>query len=186
MVEDNSNEPVRLGRRTIVLAAGASLVAAIAARDDLAARLFNPFALGSFELPASPGLLGARGPLPGLSSADLAGRRSILNLWASWCPSCREEHQLLVEFAARSPVPIYGAAVRDDPDHLRDYLARHGNPYAAVGLDSRALLQRALGARGVPTTFVIGPGPIIELALHGPLDPEILARRLMPALSKAA
>lgn len=187
MDDEHENAPRMFGRRRILAAAGAGLIAAITLREELAARLFNPFSLDSFDLAASPGLVGADGrPLPGVSSAALAGRRSILNLWASWCPSCREEHRLLVDFSARSPVPIYGAAVRDDPDHVRDYLAQHGNPYAAVGLDPRALLQRALGARGVPTTFVIGPGPIIELALHGPLDAHIVATRLMPALSKSA
>ncbi|MBY6240172.1 redoxin family protein [Methylosinus sp. Sm6] len=185
MTDENGRE-ASVGRRGFLLAAGAGLAAVAAIRADVASRLFNPLSLDSFELGPSPGLLDAAGrPLAGLSSTDLAGRRSVLNFWASWCPSCREEHQLLVEFARLCPVPVYGAAVRDAPDHVRDYLAQHGNPYAAVGLDSRALLQRALGARGVPTTFVIGPGPSIELALHGPLDPQILAARLLPALSKA-
>jgi cytochrome c biogenesis protein CcmG/thiol:disulfide interchange protein DsbE len=187
MKHDIPPEPGGFSRRNLLLAAGAGLVAAVAVHKDLTGRLFNPLSLDSFELDAAPGLVDAFGrPLPGLSSHALSGRRSILNFWASWCPSCREEHQLLVQLAARTPVPILGAAVRDDPDHVRDYLAQHGNPYAAIGLDSRALLQRALGARGVPTTFVIGPGPTIELALHGPLDPQILATRLLPALSKPA
>lgn len=183
-------EPPVPGRRATMIAAGAAgagLIAAMWTRKDLTARLFNPLSLDQFELAASPGLSGRDGrPLPGFAAADLAGRRSLLNFWASWCPSCREEHRLLVELAARTPVPIFGAAVRDEPDHIRAFLAGHGNPYAAVGLDGRAFLQRALGARGVPTTFVIGPGPTIELALHGPLDADILATRLMPALTKAA
>jgi DsbE subfamily thiol:disulfide oxidoreductase len=154
---------------------------------DLTGRLFNPLSLDRFALEAAPGLVSADGrPLPGFSSADLASRRTILNFWASWCPSCQEEHELLVEFAAHSPVPIFGAAVRDDPGHARDFLARRGNPYAALGMDSRGQLQRALGARGVPTTFVIGPGPRIELALHGALDAQIVATRLIPALAKTS
>jgi cytochrome c biogenesis protein CcmG, thiol:disulfide interchange protein DsbE len=187
MNHDNRQESAGFSRRGLLLAAGAGLVATVAIRKDWLGRLFNPLSLESFELAASPGLADASGrPLPGLSSSVLSGRRSILNFWASWCPSCREEHELLMQLAARSPVPIFGAAVRDDPEHVRDYLAHSGNPYAAVGLDSRAQLQRALGARGVPATFVIGPGPTIELALHGPLDAQTLATRLLPALSKPA
>lgn len=187
MRRELAKEPGVLGRRTLLLGAGAALATAVWTRKDLTARLFNPLSLDRFALDAAPGLAAADGrPLPGFSAADLEGRRTILNFWASWCPSCREEHQLLVEFSARSPAPIFGAAVRDDPDHARDFLARNGNPYAAVGMDSRGHLQRALGARGVPTTFVIGPGPRIELALQGPLDAQILATRLLPALTRAA
>lgn len=178
-----------VGRRALLLGAGlagAGLLTQVWSKKDLTARLFNPLTLDNFELAAAPGLTGADGrPLPGFSSADLAGRRSILNLWASWCPPCREEHHLLVDLARRSLAPIYGANVKDDPEHAREFLSRHGNPYVAVGADTKAFLQRALGARGVPATFVVGPGPAIELAIFGPLDADKVATQILPVLTKA-
>lgn len=178
------------GRRAVLLGAGlagAGLLTQIWSEKDLTARLFNPLKLDHFELAAAPGLTGADGrQLPGFSSADLAGRRSVLNLWASWCPPCREEHHLLVDLARRSLAPIYGANVKDDPEHARQFLGRHGNPYVAVGADTKAFLQRALGARGVPATFVVGPGPTIELAIFGPLDADKVATQILPALTRAA
>ncbi len=169
----------------VAVGAGAVLTAQIWTQKDLTARLFNPFRLGSFELEAVPGLTRPDGmPTPGFSASDLAGRRSILNFWASWCPTCREEHDLLVDLAARGLAPIYGADVKDEPEHARDFLMRNGNPYRAVGADRHAFLQRALGVRGVPATFVIAPGPTIEVSILGPLDPETIQERIVPALTQ--
>jgi len=106
----------------------------------------------------------------------------VLNLWASYCPTCHEEHHMLMDLAAQKLAPIYGADVKDDPEHAKAFLARYGNPFVAVGADSRSFLQRALGARGVPATFVVGPGPKIEVAILGPLDPKIVATKIVPAL----
>jgi cytochrome c biogenesis protein CcmG, thiol:disulfide interchange protein DsbE len=188
-----SQNDVGVSRRGLVLGAigvaGLGAVAGVTAsvwtEKDLTARFFNPFKLDHFDLAAVPGLTRPDGAaVPGFSSADLAGRRSILNIWASWCPSCREEHMLLVDLAARDLVPIYGADVKDAPEHARDFLSRHGNPYRAVGADSHAFLQRALGVRGVPATFVVAPGPVIEVAIFGPLDPDIIEEKIIPALTK--
>ncbi len=167
------------------LGAAAGLAALLWTRKDIGARLFNPFTLGQFELAAVPGLTRPGGePVAGFSAADLAGRRSILNFWASWCPSCVEEHALLVDLAARDLVPIFGADVKDEPAHARDFLRRRGNPSRAVGADDRGFLQRALGARGVPATFVIAPGPRIEVAIFGELDRDAIEDKILPALSQ--
>jgi DsbE subfamily thiol:disulfide oxidoreductase len=167
------------------LAVGAGAV--IWRKKDIGARFFNPLRLDQFELPPVPGLVDVQGrPVPGLTSADLKGRLSIVNVWASWCGSCREEHALLVDLSARGLAPIYGVNAKDDPAHAREFLAEHGNPYQAVGVDTRAYLQYALGARGVPATFVIGPGPRIEASVFGPLDADSIADKILPALKKTA
>ena len=168
------------------LGAGAAVVEELWKRKDMSARLFNPFSITNFELPPVPGLLDSSGkPVPGFSSADLAGKRSILNVWASWCPSCRAEHPLLVALAKRKLAPIYGADVKDPPARAKYFLAKHGNPFVAVGADEHTYLQRALGARGVPTTFVVGPGPVVEFATYEPLDDEIIEKKIVPLLTKA-
>ena len=167
------------------LGGGAGLAGFLWTRKDIGARLFNPFTLGQFELAAVPGLARPDGePVAGFSAADLAGRRSILNFWASWCPSCVEEHALLVDLAARDLAPIFGADVKDEAKHARDFLTRRGNPYRAVGADNRGFLQHALGARGVPATFVIAPGPRIEVAIFGELDRAAIEDKILPALTQ--
>lgn len=181
------NPPTRRG-----VLAGAVGVAALGAAGlgaalwygkDMGARLFNRFTLDNFVLEPVAGLVRADGAaVPGFSSEDFKRRLSVLNFWASWCPPCREEHHLLTELAARRLAPIYGANVKDRPEQARAFLAAHQNPYTAVGADSSAYLQRALGARGVPATFVIGPGPIIVTSVIGQLDPETIATQIVPAL----
>lgn len=166
------------------LGAGAAAVEHVWRRKDITARLFNPFSIAQFELPPVPGLLDAQGKqVPGFSSADLAGKRALLNIWASWCPSCRQEHPLLMALARRNLAPIYGADVKDPPAKARYFLAKHGNPFVAVGADEHTYLERALGAKGVPATFVIGPGPVVEWSTYDPLDEETIEREIVPRLS---
>ncbi len=167
------------------LGIGAAVVEHVWRAKDMTARLFNPFTLAHFELPAVAGLLDAHGQqLPGFSSADLADKRSVLNIWASWCPSCRAEHPLLMALARRKFAPIYGADLKDPPDRARYFLTKHGNPFAAVGADAQSFLQRAMGAPGVPATFVIGPGPKVEWSTFDPLSEEVIETQLIPALRR--
>jgi len=175
--------PTRRAATTALVTAAAFAAGAGAmtlwTRKDIGARLFNPLRLDDFVLAGVEGL-----GVPGFSSADLEGRRSILNFWASWCPSCVAEHKLLIELATRGLAPIYGANVKDSPEHARAFLTAQGNPYRAVGADSRALLQHALGARGIPATYVIAPGPTVEVAIVGELDRETIEDRIVPALTR--
>ncbi|MGE5389294.1 MAG: redoxin family protein [Hyphomicrobiales bacterium] len=179
-------------RRSLILGAlgcvGAGAGAAVGEfvwkKKDMTARLFNPFSLAHFELPPVEGLLDVSGkPVPGLSSADLAGKRSVLNVWASWCPTCREEHRHLVALAKRNLAPIYGADVRDPPARAKYFLAKNGNPFTALGADADTFLMRALGGHGVPATFVIGPGHVIEWSTFEGLTDEVVEKEIMPRLT---
>ena len=169
------------------LGAGAAVVEHVWKKKDMTARLFNPLSLGNFDLPPVPGLVDAKGaPVPGFSSADLAGKRALLVIWASWCPTCREEHEHIVALAKRNLAPIYGADVRDPPAKATYFLARHGNPFVAVGMDENTYLQRAMGAKGVPASFVIGPGPVVEWSTYEGLTPEVIEKEIVPRLSAKA
>lgn len=166
------------------LGASAAVVEHVWKKKDMTARLFNPFSIGKFDLPPVPGLLDARGrQLPGFSAADLAGKRSLLVVWASWCPTCREEHKHIVALAKRNLAPIYGADVKDPPAKAAYFLAKHGNPFVAVGMDEHTYLQRALGAKGVPATFVVGPGPVVEWSTYEGLDEEVIEKEIVPRLT---
>lgn len=155
-----------------------------ARRRGLWERLLNPFAADNFELPALAGLTDASGaPVPGFSSAGIAGQAVYVNAFASWCPTCREEHPALMEFA-RSGVKIYGVASLDQPAQTLAFLREEGNPFVKVGADRKGYLFRALGARGVPAHFVFAPAPKLAFAAQGPMDFAQLREKILPALEK--
>lgn len=165
------------------LGAGGAVAEYVWKKKNVSARLFNPFSLAHFDLPPVPGLLDKEGrPVPGLSSADLAGKRCVLNVWASWCPTCREEHRHLVALARRKLAPIYGVDVKDPPARVKFFLAKNGNPFEAIGADNETYLQRALGARGVPATFVVGPGHVIEWSTYEGLTEAMIESEIAPRL----
>ena len=171
-------------RRALLLAAGGALGVAFWRRHDLAARLFNPFSADRFDLPPLPGLLDAEGaPVQGFSAQDLTGRAVFLNAFASWCPQCRAEHAALLEFAHSGAI-IYGVASLDDPARTLEFLRREGNPFARVGVDRNGYLYRALGARGVPASFVMAPAPHLALKLEGPLDVALMRAQIQPLLDQ--
>lgn len=96
----------------------------------------------------------AFGGLPGAAKADFTGGPKLLNIWASWCLPCIAEAPQLEALKARG-VDIIGIAIRDKPDDVAAFLARHGNPYTRIGSDPISEVQLALGSSGVPETFVI-------------------------------
>ncbi|MDE2577833.1 MAG: redoxin family protein [Hyphomicrobiales bacterium] len=173
------NDPARrafLGGAVALASLGA--VGLIAARRfDLRARLFNPLTIEKFALDPVPGL--AR---PGISSADFASRPAMVVLFASWCPPCREEHGRIGDLARRANLPVYGALYRDNPQAARDFLREKGDPFVAIGDDPRGFFARAAGARGVPATLVLAPGPRLILRIDGTLSEQDVDERIKPAL----
>ena len=108
---------------------------------------------------------------PGVASAALRGRPRLVNVFASWCIPCAAETPQLLELEKRG-IEIDAIAVRDKPDAVRGFLARYGDPYAAIGDDAAARAQLALGSSGVPESFVVGgDGRIVEQHI-GDIRPE--------------
>jgi cytochrome c biogenesis protein CcmG/thiol:disulfide interchange protein DsbE len=91
---------------------------------------------------------------PGFSSADLAGQVALLNVFASWCAPCREEHAVLLDLADRG-VPLYGLNYRDAPAAARRWLTTLGNPYHRSGADRDGSIAHGLELRGLPQTVVV-------------------------------
>jgi cytochrome c biogenesis protein CcmG/thiol:disulfide interchange protein DsbE len=146
-------------------------------------RLFNPFTAAKFELPALEGLKDEAGhPIPGFSSAEIAGKTAYVNIFASWCPYCREEHAALMQLAA-SGVKIYGVATLDNSDMALAFLLEMGNPYYRLGVDPKGYLMRALGASGVPAHFVFSPAPKLAFTYQGPLTLAQMREKIVPALA---
>ena len=89
------------------------------------------------------------------SSTALNGHVSLLNVWASWCSACRQEHAMLMRIKNEYHIPIYGILYRDDADIAGQWLARNGNPYVMIGDDSRGRAAVELGIYGTPETFIV-------------------------------
>jgi len=126
----------------------------------------------TFSLAPLEGLAAEGRPVPGLSTEDLKGRVTVVNVWASWCAPCRQEHPLLVDLAKDPSVRVVGINQRDNPDNARRFLGTLGNPYAAVGVDPNGRASIDWGVYGVPETFIIGPDGTIRHKHIGPLTPE--------------
>ncbi|ESR25966.1 DsbE family thiol:disulfide interchange protein [Lutibaculum baratangense] len=139
-----------------------------------------------FELAALPGLSGPGGPVPGFSSADLRqGEVSIVNVWASWCVPCRDEHPIVAQLAEDGRFRVYGLNYKDRPENARRFLGQLGNPFDAVGVDGNGRVGIDWGVYGVPETFVVDGRGRITYKHVGPLTPQSLEQRLMPEIEKA-
>jgi cytochrome c biogenesis protein CcmG/thiol:disulfide interchange protein DsbE len=128
----------------------------------------------AFSLAPLDGLQAGGQPVPGLSNEDLKGKVTVVNVWASWCAPCRQEHPLLVELAQDPSIRVVGINYKDNPENARRFLGALGNPFAAVGVDPNGRTAIDWGVYGVPETFVIGPDGHIRHKHIGPLTPEAL------------
>jgi cytochrome c biogenesis protein CcmG/thiol:disulfide interchange protein DsbE len=115
---------------------------------------------------------------------ELLGRVWVLNVWASWCAACRDEHPLLVDFAKRSRVPIYGLNYKDQRADGQAWLARFGDPYTASLFDGDGRVGIDFGVYGVPETFVIDKTGTVRFKHIGALTPDVLAKRIEPLLKE--
>ena len=123
-------------------------------------------------------------PSQALSNSDLKGKVWLLNVWASWCVSCREEHPLLMQLAASKIVPIYGLDYKDDPGAGKDWLAQNGNPYTTSIVDRDGRVGIDYGVYGVPETFVVDKAGVIRYKQIGPLSIEALQQKILPLVKE--
>ena len=117
---------------------------------------------------------------------DMKGKVWMLNVWASWCVSCRVEHPLLVEMSRRRIVPIVGLNYKDKRDDGLQWLAKFGNPYVLSAFDDEGKVGIDYGVYGVPETFVIDKLGVIRYKQIGPITPEALEQKILPLLKSLA
>ncbi len=125
----------------------------------------------------------------GLSSEDLKGGPSLLNVFASWCPVCREEHPMLMRLARRKDLKLVGIDWKDTRQKGRRWLAEHENPYDRIGFDESGRVGVDFGVTGVPETFVIDrdgrvryrhAGAVTEEAWRDVFEPLLAQLRRTP------
>ena len=118
------------------------------------------------------------------TDATLRGRVGLLNVFASWCPSCRVEHPTLVALSAAKRVPIFGLAWKDKPAERDAWLADLGNPYLSIGDDASGRTAIDLGVTGAPETFVVDRHGRIRYKQIGPITEEVWSSTLEPMVRK--
>jgi cytochrome c biogenesis protein CcmG/thiol:disulfide interchange protein DsbE len=123
-------------------------------------------------------------PAATISDADLKGKVSLLNVWATWCVSCRREHEALVQLAQTGQVDIYGLNYKDNRQDANRWLAQLGNPYIANAFDSDGRVGIDWGVYGAPETFIIDREGIIRHKHIGPLTIEIINEEILPLVAK--
>lgn len=119
------------------------------------------------------------------SPADMKGQVWLMNVWASWCVSCRAEHEFLMQVAENRRVPIVGLNYKDkEPGAALGWVSQLGNPYLAVAVDIDGRVGIDYGVTGTPETFLIDRNGIIRLKHVGPLNPEVWRDKIEPKLKE--
>lgn len=127
-----------------------------------------------FDLPP------VKGRALGLSSADLQGEASLVNVFASWCTACRDEHPIFMELRRNGTILIHGINYKDRPDDASQLLESLGDPYTRTGADLDGRVSIDWGVYGVPETFLVSPEGIVLYKHIGPVTEEDLRTRILP------
>jgi len=112
--------------------------------------------------------------------ADMRGKVWLLNVWASWCVSCREEHPLLMELSKKGVLPILGLNYKDKGEDALRWLAQFGDPYQLSVVDADGRIGIDYGVYGVPETYLIDAGGVIRYKQIGPITAAVLEQKILP------
>lgn len=123
-------------------------------------------------------------PEKNLSNSDLKGQVWLLNVWASWCISCRDEHPLLLQFAKQNLAPLVGLNYKDEAPDAKMWLQKQGNPYNVSVMDKDGRIGIDYGVYGVPETFVVDKRGVIRYKHTGPVAPGDLEKIFLPLIQQ--
>ena len=119
------------------------------------------------------------------SPREMQGKVWLLNVWASWCVSCREEHPVIVEYARRGQLPpVVGLNYKDKRDDGLRWLARFGDPYLLSAFDADGRVGIDYGVYGVPETYLIDKAGVIRFKQIGPITPTVLEKKILPLVKE--
>ncbi len=131
-----------------------------------------------FDLPP------VQGRTLGLSNKNLEGEVSLVNVFASWCKACKQEHPILMNIAKSKVVPIHGLNYKDKPDDAQAWLDGLGDPYTRTGVDLNGRVAIDWGVYGVPETFVIDKAGYIAYKHIGPVNSKTYEEKILPVILK--
>ncbi len=178
-------QPTRIALALLPLVALVALIAVFALNIDRDPTLVHSVLIDKpapdITLPAIAGL-----GLPGFDTAKLKGQVTVVNVFASWCIPCRDEHPVLEALKRETGIPIYGINQKDAAENAKAFLAELGNPYDAVGADGDGRTSIDWGVYGVPETFIVDAKGVIRFKHTGPLAMEDIDKEIVPALARAA
>ena len=119
-----------------------------------------------------------------ISPQDMVGQVWLLNVWASWCVACRQEHPVLMDFAKQGVVPLLGLNYKDGTVNGANWLLQFGNPYSVSGVDADGRVGIDYGVYGVPETFLIDKKGVIRMKHIGPVTPEVITEKILPMIKE--
>jgi cytochrome c biogenesis protein CcmG/thiol:disulfide interchange protein DsbE len=118
------------------------------------------------------------------SASEMQGKVWLLNVWASWCVSCREEHPVLVQLSRTGAVPVYGLNWKDQREDAISWLSELGNPYVLSVSDSEGRVAIDYGVYGAPETYLIDKNGVIRYKQIGPIDQDTLDKKILPLVKQ--
>ena len=119
-----------------------------------------------------------------MTNKDLLGHVTLVNVWATWCESCAEEHNMLLQLAQNEHVLFFGLNYKDDVTAAKNWLKQYGNPYQRVAVDQDGSAAIDWGVYGTPETFVLDKKGMIRYKQIGPIDNESWEKNLKPLIKK--
>lgn len=122
-------------------------------------------------------------PSKQVGTKELAGQPYLLNVFASWCFACRDEHPILMQDGRRLGIRLVGFNYKDEPDDAKRWIAQYGNPYDVIIADFPGNVAIDFGVTGAPETFLVDANGIIRYKYISPITPEVIATELLPRIS---
>tara|TARA_B100000035_G_scaffold313992_1_gene329044 strand:+ start:965 stop:1480 length:516 start_codon:yes stop_codon:yes gene_type:complete len=119
-----------------------------------------------------------------LSNSSFLDKKTIVNVWASWCLECEREHSYLIQLSKNKDIDLVGINYKDESNDAVGWLSMRGNPYRIIIKDSMGDLALDLGVYGVPETYILDENQIIQFKHIGPIDTQIIQEKMLPLLRK--
>ena len=139
----------------------------------------------TLKLTPLEGAVRAGQPVPALTTEAIKGRLTLVNVWASWCIPCRQEHPIILGLSQDPRINVVGINYKDRNDAALGFLGELGNPFSAIGIDPKGAAAIDWGVYGIPESFLVSADGVILYKHVGPFDDNSVQNELLPAIEKA-